>query len=55
MSLNPATFTALKLTMRWNDGYVAWINGTQIGSFAAPGRWLTIPRPRNRTPRARRS
>ena len=33
---NPAAFTGLNLTMRWNDGYVAWINGAQVASFAAP-------------------
>ncbi len=33
---NPAAFTSLNFTMRWNDGYVAWLNGAQIGSFGAP-------------------
>jgi hypothetical protein len=33
---NPSAFTSLNLTMRWNDGYVAWLNGAQVGSFAAP-------------------
>ena len=33
---DPAAFPVLNLTMRWNDGYVAWLNGTQIASFAAP-------------------
>ena len=33
---DPSVFGGLNLTTRWNDGYIAWINGTQIGSFAAP-------------------
>ncbi|HZJ17779.1 MAG TPA: LamG-like jellyroll fold domain-containing protein, partial [Chthoniobacteraceae bacterium] len=33
---DPGAFTALKLTMKWNDGYAAWLNGAPIGSFASP-------------------
>ena len=33
---DPAAFDGVNLTMRWNDGFIAWINGTQVGSFAAP-------------------
>ena len=33
---NPAAFTGMILTMKWNDGYAAWLNGTPIASFAAP-------------------
>lgn len=33
---DPAAFTGVSLTTRWNDGYIAWLNGTQVGSFAAP-------------------
>ncbi len=33
---DPLAFSGLNLTMRWNDGYVAWLNGTQIASFASP-------------------
>ena len=33
---NPSAFAVLNLTMRWNDGYVAWLNGTQVATFATP-------------------
>jgi hypothetical protein len=33
---NPAAFTSLNLKMRWSDGYVAYVNGTPVSSFAAP-------------------
>jgi hypothetical protein len=33
---NPAAFDAVRLTMKWADGYSAWINGNPVGSFAAP-------------------
>ena len=34
---DPAAFTSLNLKMRWSDGYVAYLNGTAVSSFAAPG------------------
>ena len=34
---NPAIFSSLRLTSRANDGFVAYINGTQIDSLNAPG------------------
>lgn len=33
---NPATVQGLRLNARCNDGFVAWLNGTQIASFNAP-------------------
>src|SRR5262249_10823744 len=33
---DPTVYASLNLTMKWNHGYVAWLNGTQIASFAAP-------------------
>ena len=33
---NPATVQALRLHARCNDGFVAWLNGTQVASFNAP-------------------
>ena len=33
---DPTAFAFLNLTMRWSDGYAAWLNGTLISSFAAP-------------------
>lgn len=33
---NPAAFQTLRLISRANDGFVAWLNGTQIASFNAP-------------------
>ncbi|MGD0516587.1 MAG: lamin tail domain-containing protein, partial [Thermoguttaceae bacterium] len=32
----PSTITSLKLTMRYTDGFVAWINGVQVASVNAP-------------------
>ncbi len=34
---NPALFSSLRLTSRVNDGFVAYLNGTQIDSLNAPG------------------
>ena len=34
---NPALFSSLRLTSRANDGFVAFLNGTQIDSLNAPG------------------
>ena len=34
---NPANFQTLRLTSRVNDGFVAYLNGTQIDSLNAPG------------------
>ena len=33
---NPALITALSLRMRYDDGYVAWLNGRRVGSANAP-------------------
>jgi hypothetical protein len=33
---NPASFSSLRLTSRVNDGFVAYLNGTQVASFNAP-------------------
>lgn len=33
---DPNVFTSLNLTMRWCDGYVAYLNGVPTASFAAP-------------------
>lgn len=33
----PQNFTALSLLMRHNDGFVAWLNGTEIAADNAPG------------------
>jgi hypothetical protein len=33
---DPAAFTSLNLKMRWSDGYVAYVNGVAVASFAAP-------------------
>lgn len=33
---NPATVTSLRLRMKYDDGFTAWINGTQVASAAAP-------------------
>ncbi len=33
---NPSSITSLKLTMRYTDGFVAWINGQQVASVNAP-------------------
>lgn len=34
---NPASFQTLRLASRANDGFIAYLNGTQIASFNAPG------------------
>ena len=34
---NPAIFSSLRLTSRVNDGFVAYLNGTQIDALNAPG------------------
>ena len=33
---NPADFATLRLTHRWNDGFIAYVNGTQITAQNAP-------------------
>jgi hypothetical protein len=33
---NPATVQALRLNARCNDGFIAYLNGTQVASFNAP-------------------
>jgi hypothetical protein len=33
---NPTGFTSLNLKMRWSDGYVVYLNGSVVSSFAAP-------------------
>ena len=33
---NPADFATLRLTQRWNDGFIAYVNGTQITAQNAP-------------------
>ena len=34
---NPAIFSSLRLTSRVNDGFIAYVNGTQVDSLNAPG------------------
>lgn len=34
---NPANFASLRLTSRVNDGFVAYVNGSQVDSVNAPG------------------
>lgn len=31
-----SVFDSVHLTMKWSDGFVAWINGVQVGTFGAP-------------------
>lgn len=33
---NPAAYTTYKLRMKYEDGFVAWLNGTEIGRANAP-------------------
>jgi hypothetical protein len=43
---DPSTFTALDLQMRFEDGFAAYLNGTQVASANAP---LTLTRTSNAT------
>jgi hypothetical protein len=33
---NPAAVTSLRLRMRWDDGFIAWVNGVEVARDAAP-------------------
>lgn len=33
---SPSAHTGLRLTTRANDGFIAWVNGTQVDAFQAP-------------------
>ena len=42
----PTPITSLTLTLQYNDGFVAWINGRKVARANAPRRSLGIRRPR---------
>ena len=35
-TVGPGTFTSLSLLMRYNDGFTAWLNGSQVAASNAP-------------------
>ncbi len=46
---DPSAFTALSLRMRYDDGFVAYINGVEVAGANAPASPAPTPRRRRRT------